>query len=32
MIKDSEVRKADQQIEAFLIDRWSPRAMSGRKN
>jgi len=29
MIKGSEVRKADHQIESFLIDRWSPRAMSG---
>jgi hypothetical protein len=29
MIKGSEVRKADHQIETFLIDRWSPRAMSG---
>ena len=29
MIKGSEVRKADHQIEPFLIDRWSPRAMSG---
>src|SRR4029077_14207311 len=29
MIKGSEVRKADHEIEAFLLDRWSPRAMSG---
>jgi hypothetical protein len=29
MIKGSEVRKADHQIEPFLLDRWSPRAMSG---
>ena len=29
MIKGSEVRKAGHQIEPFLIDRWSPRAMSG---
>src|SRR5437667_10534885 len=29
MIKGSEVRKAGHQIESFLIDRWSPRAMSG---
>jgi nitroreductase len=29
MIKDSEVRKADRQIEPLLLDRWSPRAMSG---
>ena len=29
MIKGSEVRKADHEIEGFLLDRWSPRAMSG---
>ena len=29
MIKGSEARKADYPIESFLIDRWSPRAMSG---
>src|SRR6266487_5867825 len=29
MIKGSEVRKADHEIEPFLLDRWSPRAMSG---
>ncbi|HEX4696499.1 MAG TPA: nitroreductase family protein [Candidatus Udaeobacter sp.] len=29
MIKGSEIRKADHQIESLLIDRWSPRAMSG---
>jgi nitroreductase len=29
MIKGSDVRKADHQIERLLIDRWSPRAMSG---
>ena len=29
MIKGSEVRKADHPIEKLLIDRWSPRAMSG---
>ena len=29
MTKGSEVRKADHQIELLLIDRWSPRAMSG---
>jgi len=29
MIKGSEVRKAGHQIDPFLIDRWSPRAMSG---
>ena len=29
MTKGSEVRKADYQVEPLLIDRWSPRAMSG---
>jgi nitroreductase len=29
MIKGSQVRKADHEIEPFLLDRWSPRAMSG---
>src|SRR5881394_2545176 len=29
MVKGSKVRKAGHQIEPFLIDRWSPRAMSG---
>ena len=29
MIKGSEIRKADHPIEPLLIDRWSPRAMSG---
>ena len=29
MIKGSEKRKADHQIERLLLDRWSPRAMSG---
>src|SRR5437870_5682376 len=29
MIKGSEVRKADFPIEPLLLDRWSPRAMSG---
>ena len=29
MIKGSEVRRADYPIESLLIDRWSPRAMSG---
>jgi hypothetical protein len=29
MIKGSEVRKADFPIEALLLDRWSPRAISG---
>jgi nitroreductase len=31
MIKGSEVRKADHQIEPLLLDRWSPRAMSGKE-
>ena len=29
IIKGSEVRKADHPIETFLLDRWSPRVMSG---
>jgi nitroreductase len=29
MIKGSEIRKADFPIEPVLLDRWSPRAMSG---
>src|SRR5919204_3655292 len=29
MIKGSEIRKADHTIEPLLLDRWSPRAMSG---
>ena len=29
MIKGSEIRQADHPIEALLLDRWSPRAMSG---
>jgi len=29
MIKGSEIRKPDHPIEKLLIDRWSPRAMSG---
>src|SRR3954451_16852052 len=29
MIKGSAVRKADHQIEPLLLDRWSPRPMSG---
>jgi nitroreductase len=29
MIKGSAVRKADHPIEQLLLDRWSPRAMSG---
>ena len=31
MIKGSEIRKADHPIEKLLIDRWSPRAMSGKE-
>ncbi len=29
MIKGSEIRKSDHPIEPLLLDRWSPRAMSG---
>ena len=29
MIKGSKIRKADFPIEPLLLDRWSPRAMSG---
>ena len=29
MIKGSEIRRADFPIEPLLLDRWSPRAMSG---
>jgi nitroreductase len=29
MIEGSEIRKADFPIEPLLLDRWSPRAMSG---
>jgi nitroreductase len=29
MIKGSEIRKPDHQIERLLLDRWSSRAMSG---
>jgi nitroreductase len=29
MIKGSETRKADYPVEKLLLDRWSPRAMSG---
>src|SRR5437660_2005086 len=29
MIKGSEIRSADFPIEQLLLDRWSPRAMSG---
>jgi nitroreductase len=29
MIKGGETRKADFSIQPLLIDRWSPRAMSG---
>jgi len=29
MIRGGKIRKADHEIESFLLDRWSPRAMSG---
>jgi len=29
MTKGSEIRSADVSIEQLLLDRWSPRAMSG---
>src|SRR5260370_8774688 len=29
MIKGSQVRKANYAIEPLILDRWSPRAMSG---
>ena len=29
MIKGSERRKADHAIDPFILDRWSPRAMTG---
>jgi nitroreductase len=29
LIKGSAAREPDHQIESFLLDRWSPRAMSG---
>src|SRR5207302_6870444 len=29
MIRGGEVRKPDHPIEPLLVDRWSPRAMSG---
>jgi nitroreductase len=29
LVKGGEVRKADHPIERLLLDRWSPRAMSG---
>jgi nitroreductase len=29
MIKGSEIRKSEHPIEPLLLDRWSPRAMSG---
>ncbi len=29
MVKGSEERKADYEIENFILDRWSPRAMNG---
>jgi nitroreductase len=31
MTKGSEKRKADHPIESLILDRWSPRAMSGEK-
>jgi nitroreductase len=31
MIKGSKIRKADFPIEPLLLDRWSPRAMSGKE-
>ncbi|HEY1583826.1 MAG TPA: nitroreductase family protein [Chthoniobacterales bacterium] len=31
MIKGSEKRQADHPIQTFLLDRWSPRAMSGER-
>jgi len=31
MTKGSEKRKADHRIEPLILDRWSPRAMSGEK-
>jgi nitroreductase len=29
MIKGSEIRKPDHEVEQIFVDRWSPRAMSG---
>lgn len=29
MIKGGDIRKADHPIESLIVDRWSPRAMSG---
>src|SRR5450432_1527901 len=29
MTKGSEIRKSDHPIEPLILDRWSPRAMSG---
>jgi nitroreductase len=29
MIKGSEKRRPEQPIESLILDRWSPRAMSG---
>jgi hypothetical protein len=31
MIKGSEKREADHPIEPLILDRWSPRAMSGER-
>jgi nitroreductase len=31
MIKGSQIRKAEYPIESLLLDRWSPRAMSGKE-
>jgi nitroreductase len=31
VIKGSEIRKADHPIDKIILDRWSPRAMSGEK-
>jgi nitroreductase len=31
MIKGSEMRKADHPIDSMFLDRWSPRAMSGKE-
>jgi nitroreductase len=30
MIKGSKIRQPDHPIETFILDRWSPRAMSGK--
>jgi hypothetical protein len=31
MIKGNEIWKAEHRIEPLLLDRWSPRAMSGKE-